>query len=106
MGWADGHITRLLKGETVSFRPRGNSMRPRINDGDLCTVVPASGDDESRAQTIKPGDVVLCEVKGSQYLHLVKAVNGDRYQIGNNHGGINGWIGKNRIYGRLVSVER
>ena len=25
MGWADGHIARLQRGETVQFRPRGNS---------------------------------------------------------------------------------
>jgi hypothetical protein len=53
------------------------------------------------------GDIVLCKVKGAQYLHLVKAVRaadgGDaRYQIGNNRGGINGWIGRAQIYGRLL----
>jgi hypothetical protein len=26
VGWADGHISRLARGETVSFRPRRNSM--------------------------------------------------------------------------------
>ena len=44
-------------------------------------------------------------MKRAQYLHLVKAVQGDRYQIGNNRGGINGWITRRQIYGRLVKVE-
>lgn len=100
MGWADNWIEKLREGETVSFRPRGNSMSPKIESGDLVTVSPI-GD-----HVVQEGDVVLCKVKGSQYLHLVKAVQDGRYQIGNNRGGTNGWIGKNGLYGILVSVER
>lgn len=100
MGWADGHIARLARGETVSFRPRGNSMTGKIDSGDLCTVAPL-GDHQ-----LAVGDIVLCRVRGAQYLHLVKALRGDRYQIGNNRGGINGWIGRAQIYGRLLRVER
>ena len=51
------------------------------------------------------GDIVLCKVAGNQYLHLIKAIQADRFQIGNNRGGINGWIGRRQIYGRLVRVE-
>lgn len=43
---------------------------------------------------------------GAQYLHLVKAVQGDRFQIGNNRGGINGWVTLRQIFGRLTAVER
>ena len=86
MGWADGHIARLARGETVQFRPRGHSMTGKVNDGQLCTVEPIG------SQAIAVGDIVLCRVKGNQYLHLVKAIQGERYQIGNNRGGINGWI--------------
>lgn len=100
MGWADGYIPRLARGETVQFRPRGNSMAGKVDSGDLCTVAPL-GD-----HVVARGDIVLCRVKGQQYLHLVIAVQGDRYQIGNNHGGINGWIGRRQIYGRLIHVER
>jgi len=99
MGWADGHITRLARGETVQFRPRGHSMTGKVNHGDLCTVAPL-GD-----HPLAAGDIVLCRVKGNQYLHLVLAIQGDRYQIGNNRGGINGWIGRRAIYGRLVRVK-
>jgi len=38
MGWATGHIEKLRAGETVSFRPRGNSMTGKIESGQLCTV--------------------------------------------------------------------
>lgn len=98
MGWATGHIQKLLEGQVVQFRPRGNSMRGKIESGQLCTVSPVTGD-------IEVGDIVLCKVAGKQYLHLVKAIQGDRYQIGNNRGHINGWVGRNCIFGKLVSVE-
>ena len=99
MGWAAAHIERLLEGQTVSFRPRGQSMTGKINSGDLCTVEPA------RADEVVPGDIVLCKVKGTEYLHFVKAVGPDgRVQIGNAHGRINGWT--RAVFGKLVRVER
>lgn len=99
MGWADGHIARLAQGETVQFRPRGHSMTGKVNDGQLCTVAPLVGDHQ-----LAVDDIVLCRVKGSQYLHLVRAIQGERFQIGNNRGGINGWITRRQIFGRLISV--
>jgi hypothetical protein len=33
------------------------------------------------------------------------AIQGGCFQIGNNRGLINGWIGSNSIYGRLARVE-
>lgn len=98
MGWADGHIARLAQGETVQFRPRGHSMTGRIASGQLCTVEPLG------AHVLAVDDIVLCRVKGAQYLHLVKALQGDRVQIGNNRGGINGWITRRQIYGRLIAL--
>lgn len=80
------HADKLKNGETIQFRPRGNSMTPKINSGDLVTVTP-------EFDTLKKGDIVFCKVKGNYYVHLVKAVKGKRYQISNNRGRINGWIG-------------
>jgi hypothetical protein len=78
MGWATGYIAQLKKGETVSFRPSGRSMSPKIESGQLCTVAPVD------PAWLAVGDIVLCKVKGSEYLHLVKAIQGERFQIGNN----------------------
>lgn len=75
-------------------------MVGKIDSGQLCTVAPL--DDHPLAV----GDIVLCRVAGAQYLHLVKAMQGERCQIGNNRGGINGWITRRQIFGRLISVER
>jgi len=99
MGWASRHIEKLGNGEAVSFRPRGNSMKGRIECGQLCTVEPVE------SSSLQVGDVVLCKVKGNEYLHIIKAMDGKRFQIGNNKGRINGWIGPGSIYGKLASVE-
>jgi hypothetical protein len=99
MGWAAQYIARLKKGEAVSFRPRGNSMSPKIESGQLCTVTPIE------LTALAVGDIVLCKVGGAEYLHLVKAISGERFQIGNNRGRINGWIGPNAIFGKLLKVE-
>ena len=53
MGWATEYIARLKQGETVQFRPRGHSMRGKIESGQLCTVEPVDSD------TVQAGDVVL-----------------------------------------------
>lgn len=100
MSWATPYITKLRAGETVSFRPRGNSMSPKIESGQLCIVEPIAD-----YGTLGKGDIVLCKVKGAQYLHLVSAVRDGRFQISNNRGHINGWVGPDQVFGRLVRVE-
>lgn len=104
MGWAKFHIEKLQKGETVQFRPSGNSMKGKIESGQLCTVEPIKPDSK-----LAVGDVVLCKVSGNEYLHLIKAIKQEKnllkYQIGNNRGGINGWISLNNIYGKCTKVE-
>ncbi len=99
MSWASRHIETLKRGETVRFRPRGHSMSPKVKSGQLCTVEPAN------PSTLGVGDIVLCKVRGAQYLHLIKAVQGSRFQIGNNKGRINGWITANSIFGLLIRVD-
>jgi hypothetical protein len=99
MGWATPYIAKLQQGETVQFRPRGNSMTGKVDSGQLCTVEPVD------PATLHVGDVVLCKVNGRQYLHLIKAIQAKRFQIGNNRGHVNGWVSGNSIYGKCVRVE-
>ncbi len=74
-------------------------MSGKINSGQLCTVEPVD------PFTLRVGDIVLCKVNGREYLHLVKAIDGQRFQIGNNRGRINGWISAGAIFGVCVKVE-
>ena len=99
MGWASHYIQKRRAGETVSFRPHGQSMTGHIESGQLCTVTPTD------PAMLEVGDIVLCKVSGNEHLHIVKAVQNGRYQIGNNRGFINGWIGPERIYGKCIKVE-
>ena len=98
MSWANPLVDKLQKGETVSFRPKGNSMQGKIESGNLVTVIPDLSD-------LQKNDIVLCKVKGSYYVHLLTAIDGERYQISNNKGHVNGWVGKNCIFGRVSKVE-
>ena len=100
MGWATPHIAKLKSGLTVQFRPRGHSMKGKVNSGALCTVEPCS------SESLQVGDIVLCKVHGTQYLHLIKAMQGNRFQIGNNRGKVNGWISGQSIYGKCTHVEQ
>jgi hypothetical protein len=71
-------------------------MTGKVNDGDLVTVAPCE------PAKLSVGAIVLVRVKSHDYFHLVKAVNGEHFLIGNNRGGINGWVEHNCIYGSPV----
>lgn len=93
------YVKQLRLGQNVQFRPRGNSMKPKIESGQLITVEPVKQED------VEEGDIVFCKVSGNFYVHLVSAVQGQRLQISNNHGHVNGWIGPNALYGKVTKVE-
>jgi signal peptidase I len=89
-------VKQLQQGKTVTFKPVGNSMTPRIKSKQEVTVEPYTD------QNLKVGGVVLVTVKGNTYLHLISAIDGDRIQISNNHGYVNGWTTKAKVWGVLV----
>jgi phage repressor protein C with HTH and peptisase S24 domain len=89
---------KLSTGETVQCRPRGSSMLPRIKSGQLITISPDVSD-------LHKGDIVFAKVNGKYYVHLLTAIQGERYQISNNHGFVNGWVGKNGLFGKVTKVE-
>lgn len=76
-------------------------MLPRIRSGDLVTVTPV-GDETQLAK----GDVVLCKVGGKYFLHLIRTVRNNQYQISNNRGHVNGWITRQAIFGKLVDIAK
>ena len=100
MSWAKHAIKQLKNGVPAQIRPRGNSMKPKVNSGDRVTIDPCNTED------LQVDDIVLCRVRGRHYLHLIKAIDSKRFQIGNNRGQINGWIGPNSIFGKATKVEK
>jgi SOS-response transcriptional repressor LexA len=99
MGWTDFAKEALRRGETVTVKPRGHSMTGRVNDGDLVTLDPCE------PERLAVGDIVLVRVRGTDYLHLIKAIDSGRFLIGNNRGGTNGWVGASGLFGKAVKVE-
>lgn len=97
--WASHAIEALQEGETCQIRPRGNSMKPKVKSGQLVTLEPVETED------LQKGDIVLVKVSGRVYLHLIKAIDGARFQIANNRGHVNGWVGSNCIFGKATKIE-
>jgi hypothetical protein len=99
MSWAKHAIEALKRCQAAQIKPRGHSMKGKVNDGDLVTIEPCD------VEKLAVGDIVLVRVRGRDYLHLIKAIEGGRFLIGNNRGGINGWVGHNCIYGIATRIE-
>jgi hypothetical protein len=106
--WADEHIATLRRGESATFRPRGRSMEPLVMDNQEVTVEPYGyGWTMGAAREPEIGDIVLVTIDGRQYLHKILNMrvrigkhDGEMlYEIGNNRGGINGWVTREAIHG-------
>lgn len=80
------------------IHPRDHSMSGKVEDGDTVHVEPLG------ERVLQPDDIVLCKVRGRQYLHLIKAVRRAQYLIGNNRGGTNGWVSRAAIYGIATKI--
>lgn len=93
-------LERLQAGETVQVRPSGSSMTPRIRHRQQVTLIPVE-----KHTPVKEGDVVFCKVRGRFHVHVVSRVDGDRYEISNARGHVNGWTGREKIYGKVVKVS-
>lgn len=100
MGWAALYIEKLQRKETVSFRPRGPSMRPKILSGQLVTLAPWPAGEQPQV-----GDIVLSRVRGAEYLHLVIAKRENQVLIANAHGHQNGWTSLDKVFGKVIKVE-
>lgn len=89
---------KLQAGETIIIVGVGQSMTPKLQSGQPAIVAPVTAE-----TVLKKNDIVFCKVAGHYYLHKITAVrNGNTFQISNNHGHANGWIGRNCIYGILT----
>lgn len=92
-------ISALLEGQTIErIKVFGNSMTPIIESGQSLKIEPVGN------RSLKKGDIVFCKVRGNYYIHKITAIEGDRCQISNNHGHINGWTTKNKIYGMVTGI--
>jgi RimJ/RimL family protein N-acetyltransferase len=101
MGMFDALADRVSGGAVVEFRPSGSSMVPLVRSRQRVVVGPVD------PRKLEIGDIVLARVAGTVYLHLVSAVDGpgERVQISNNRGRVNGWTSHDRVFGICLSVD-
>ena len=90
---------KLQEGLVCKVVGYGNSMTPILKSGQAVICVPVTEDTE-----LEKNDIVLCKVRGHYYLHLIHAIKNSSYLIGNNHGHMNGTIGRNCIYGKVTEI--
>lgn len=80
----------------------GKSLSPVIKSAQPVVVEPT--DDNS---VIGKDDIVFCRVQKRYRLRKVITVRkSEMYFVGDNHGHINGTIGRNAVYGRAVRILR
>lgn len=96
----------LSRGAPVSFRARGQSMRPFIRDGDRLVIHPLG------VRGVQRGDVVLCRMAGGTLLaHRVVKIskrNGQKMLVsqGDARPDADAAIPLASVLGRAVAVER
>ena len=97
----EDHIAaeHLKAGETCKITGFGQSMTPILKSGQPVIVFPVTEETE-----LNKNDIVFCKVKGHYYLHKISAIKGKAFQISNNHGHVNGTIGRGCIYGKVVKI--
>lgn len=74
-------------------------MMPRIRSKDLVRLEAVDRD------KLALDDIVLAKVKGRYWLHKITAIDGDRIQISNNHGHVNGWTNRTKVYALVTNIE-
>ena len=94
----------LQQGETCKITGIGNSMAPILVSKQPVICEPVTEETE-----LKKKDIVLCKVKGHYYLHLIHSIKPNKkgshsYLIGNNHGHMNGWVGRSQIFGIVREI--
>lgn len=92
------YVDLLRQGRVLQIRPKGQSMKPLINSGDLIEITPLSD-----STPLEVGDAVFCKVKGHFFVHKITAIKNDQYQISNNHGHVNGWTSRRQIFGKITN---
>ena len=91
--------SHLIAGETCKVTGIGNSMTPILKSRQAVICEPVTDD-----TVLSKKHIVFCKVNGRFYLHLIHAIKGDKFLIGNNHGHMNGWTSKRNVFGRVVEI--
>lgn len=75
-------------------------MKPVIRSGARVLLRPLEPDERPQ-----PGQIALARVRGTWYLHRVRAVDGERVQIANERGHVNGWTHRRNVAGVVSEID-
>lgn len=94
----------MKKGKTGKLIGIGNSMTPILKSRQPVIVSPIKED-----TVFEKEDILFCKVRGNYYLHKLcsmRVVDGNKEQflIGNNHGHMNGWINRDKVFGKVTYI--
>lgn len=93
-------LKKIRTGESIEFKEGGNSMTPIIKSREPITLSPV---DTSK---LEAGDIVFSRVRGNYITsHIITAIDGNRVQISNNHGRVNGWTTRDRVYAIVSAIN-
>lgn len=100
-------IEDLKAGKVVEgYREGGNSMTPKIKSRQPVTVTPLALYLEAGG-SLSRGTIVFAKVGGRCVMHLISSIRdgGERFQISNNHGYVNGWTSRANVFGVVTKVH-
>lgn len=94
----------MMKGKIGRITGIGNSMTPILKSRQPVIVCPITEN-----TTFEKEDIVFCKVRGNYYLHKICSMrvidnNKEQFLIGNNHGHMNGWVNKDKIFGKVSYI--
>jgi hypothetical protein len=101
MSWLATLLAELHAGRPVQLRGSGPSMVGRIPDGAFIHLAPLA----HLGRPLAIDDIVLARVpNGRYYVHLIRAIEGERFLIGNMLGELDGWVERADLHGVVVRI--
>jgi hypothetical protein len=101
MSWLATLLAELEAGRSVQLRGSGPSMAGRIPDGAFIHLAPV----EQLGRPLAIDDMVLARVpSGRYYVHLIRAIEGEMFLIGNMLGELDGWVERDEIHGVVLRI--
>lgn len=91
-------IEVLEKKGFVIISCNGNSMRPMILPKEPIHLKKVD------SKMLRVGDAVFVKIHSALQVHLISAIDKDRFQISNNKKFVNGWVGEKCIFGLAVQA--
>ncbi|MNJ90595.1 hypothetical protein D3C87_82200 [compost metagenome] len=90
----------LQEGKVIErYKEAGNSMLPLIKSRQPVTLEPITEN-----TVLSVGDIVFCKVKSNYYTHKITGIKEKQFQISNNRGFVNGWISRDKIFGKVIKI--